>query len=74
MISLLAFNTFDYPSLTNCTQRVPLIDLESPTRYFVDYVSVIHEVFTAIITEFKCHGILVTHPEAGSNLTLEFLL
>lgn len=55
-----SLSIFLYRTLTDCTQKVPLIELKSPTRNY-------GEIFVAIIHEFGC-------PEAGSNLTQDFPL
>ena len=57
MVSLLVWAHFSLVFLTGCTQKVPLFDLESPTRYSA-FFFVIHETIVAFIHEFGHQRIL----------------
>ena len=60
MVSLLVLACYSVLSPTDCTQKVPLFDLEIPTRYSVDFFCVIHEIYVALIQEVGCQGNLAS--------------
>ena len=60
MVSLLVLACYSVLSLTYCTQKVPLFDLEIPTRYSVDFFCVIHEIYVALIHKVGCQGNLAS--------------
>ena len=45
MFFLLVSSRFSILSLNDCIQKAPIFDLESPARYSMDFLCVIHEVF-----------------------------
>ena len=55
MVSLLVLAHSSIAILSNCTQKVPLFDFQSPKRYSADSFYVIHES-VELIDKFVHHG------------------
>ena len=74
MIFLLVSADSSIAILVDCTQKVTLFDLESPTRYSADSFCVIHEISVELINKFGHQEIWVSTQNNRSNLTMDFPL
>ena len=52
MVYLFVWAHFSLVFLTGSSQKEPLFDIESPTRYSADFCLVIHETTVAFIHQF----------------------
>ena len=57
MISLLVLVHFSTVTFIDRSQKVPLLDVESPAKFYANPFRVIYEIFNEVILEFARQGI-----------------
>ena len=57
MISLLVLVHFSIVTFIDLSQKVPLLDVEGPAKFYANLFRVIYEIFNEVILEFDRQGI-----------------
>ena len=57
MISLLVLVHFSTVTFIDRSQKVPLLDVEGPAKFYANPFRVIYEIFNEVILEFARQGI-----------------